>query len=90
MAEQLDALMLRHQQGGDTVELTLNEGVADAWYFLGLAYNSLARYPEAIEAFNKTVGINPANALAYYQRAIAYLRLKKYRDAVLDFETISD
>lgn len=52
MAEQLDALMFRHQQGGDTVELTLNSGVV----VTGLKEFSIEQYDPELGSYrqNKT------------------------------------
>ena len=55
---------------------------ADAWASLGLTYNSLQRYNDAIEAFRQAIGVDQKCALAWYGLGIAYDGLWHDNDAI--------
>jgi Flp pilus assembly protein TadD len=48
---------------------------------LGELFLYKSRIPEAIEQFQKELGVNPANATTLYKLADAYSRVQKYDDA---------
>ena len=58
-----------------------------AYYQSGIAYEMLGNaYAEkAIEEYNAAIGINPADGLYWYRRASVKYGLKRYADAVQDF-----
>ncbi len=43
-----------------------------AWYNLGMTYDDLKLYGEAVEAYNETVRIQPENADAWYKLGVDY------------------
>lgn len=53
----------------------------DLHYNLGLAYNKLARYNDAIKELKEVVKLNPKVAEAYYGLAVAYLAMHDTRSA---------
>jgi hypothetical protein len=56
----------------------------DAWNELGIAYNDLNRYNEAITAYRKAISIHPEAiaAFAWNELGLAYGRLERYNDAI--------
>lgn len=62
--------------------------IADAHYFtlLGAAYGGLARYDEAIYAFDRALEIDPTHFEARLNRGYARLRSNKPREALSDFD----
>jgi tetratricopeptide (TPR) repeat protein len=57
-------------------------GNAYAWTYLGVAYDDLNRYNDAIEAYRQAIHINPEAADAWYFLGVAYYDLKRYNDAI--------
>lgn len=55
---------------------------ADAWFALGLAYDSLGRFDNAVESLRNSLLINPEFTEAWYILGDAYLGLKRYDDAI--------
>jgi cytochrome c-type biogenesis protein CcmH/NrfG len=53
-----------------------------AWYCLGVAYNDLKRYDDAIEAFRQAIRIRPKNADAWYALGNAYNISGNHTDAL--------
>ena len=62
----------------------LNAGLADAWYYLGLAQSKLNLYAEMVTTFSRAIEATPTNSTAYFQRGLAYYHLKQFREAVQD------
>ena len=62
--------------------------IADAHYFtlLGAAHGGLARYDQAIDAFDRALEIDPAHFEARLNRGYARLRSNKPREALSDFD----
>ncbi|MGD0784834.1 MAG: tetratricopeptide repeat protein [Sedimentisphaerales bacterium] len=56
-----------------------------AYNNLGIAYNDIGRYPEAIEEFGQAVKIRPHYADAYNNRGAAYDDIGRYPEAIEDF-----
>ena len=56
-----------------------------AWYTLGVAYDKLNRYNDAIEAYRQALRINPEDADAWYNLGLAYGNLNRYNDAIEAF-----
>ena len=66
----------RHQE---TIEVhreavRLKPDDAQAWLYLGQAYDLIDRYPEAIEAYREALRLKPDYASAWYGLAIAYAK----------------
>jgi tetratricopeptide (TPR) repeat protein len=53
-----------------------------AWGGLGIAYDNLNRYNDAIEAYRQSLRIDPENAAVWYFLGGAYFNLKRYNDAI--------
>jgi Flp pilus assembly protein TadD len=62
------------------IEVTQNNYLA--YNNLGVAYDSLGRYQEAIESSTQAVRINPDYAQARYNLGLAYSRVGRWQDAV--------
>ena len=50
--------------------------------------NTLGRYEEALEDYNKALEIDPSLANAYVNRGSAYSHLGQYKKAIADYEKI--
>jgi tetratricopeptide (TPR) repeat protein len=49
---------------------------------------SKEKYHEAIDCYSKALLIDPKNAILYSNRAAAYIKLKDYKKALADSETV--
>src|SRR5262249_42452646 len=84
-------LFLAHmllRQGFDTIAeqeakkaVELDSKLPMANYLLGVLYIFKSRIPEAIQAFEAELAINPAHAATYYRLADAYTRVQRWDDA---------
>ena len=54
---------------------------------LGQKYLTELNYTEAVESFTEAIGLDPENIPAYMGRAQAYVGLKQYDDAKVDYTT---
>jgi tetratricopeptide (TPR) repeat protein len=63
-----------------TIEVTQNNCVA--YNNLGLAYDALGCYPEAMEDFSQAIRIKPDYAEAYTNLGTVYARLGRYQEAI--------
>jgi tetratricopeptide (TPR) repeat protein len=54
---------------------------AEAWINLALAYDNQKRYIEALEAFGIGLGLEPTNAVAYYNCGLTLGKLGRFSDA---------
>ena len=77
--------------------VSLDPGMAEAHYRLGLALASLGEdegaeeaFGRAARAFRKVIGRRPKDAEAYYVSGLANSRLHKYKEAVRDYEKAVD
>jgi tetratricopeptide (TPR) repeat protein len=64
--------------------LKLNPVHHEINYEIGMAYNQLGNYNEALQWLNKVISLKPELAVAYVQRAIAYYELKQLDKAKAD------
>ena len=62
------------------IEVTQNNYVAHN--IRGVAYDSLGRYQDAVEAYKQTIRIKPDYADAHYNLGVAYYKLGRYQDAI--------
>jgi Flp pilus assembly protein TadD len=53
-----------------------------AWFGLGLAYDNLHRYGDAIDAYRQALRINPKNTSFRTNLGIAYTKLNRYSEAI--------
>ncbi len=63
----------------------------EAWCYLGWAYLKTEikeKFPEAIEAFNKAIALEPEYLYAFLGRGSVYDEMEKYEDAVNDYKFI--
>ncbi len=74
----------------EAIELGLRNKSYDVYYFRGLAKKNLGRFNEAIEDFTKTIQINPHFLLAYFARGKMYLKLKRFDEAIREYDVIGD
>ncbi|MDP2653442.1 MAG: tetratricopeptide repeat protein [Candidatus Omnitrophota bacterium] len=62
---------------------------AGNYYNLGLAYSRLERYPDAVQALEKALSVNPHDAHVHFHLGNIYLKQKRIPEAVRAFkETI--
>jgi tetratricopeptide (TPR) repeat protein len=54
----------------------------DAYRNMGVAYNGLGKYQEAIDACKKAIEIKPDYHEAYNTMGIAYIGLRKHQKAI--------
>ena len=52
--------------------IELDDSDADTWYFLGTVYSQLKQFPQAIDAFEHALKLNPLHASAQFGLARAY------------------
>lgn len=57
-------------------------GNAEAWAFLGYAYDELKRYTDGIEAYRQALRIEPDFAAVWYNLGVVYGKLSRYTDAI--------
>lgn len=67
-------------------EMSDNKPLARNYAFLGAALGASERLDESIEASTKAIDTDPEYGLAYYNRALVLLRLKKRSRARKDFQ----
>lgn len=58
----------------------------DAWLFRGIAYFYNGRIAESISDYTYCINTNTASAVAYYCRALAYIKLKEYENSLGDLD----
>ena len=56
-----------------------------AWNKIGTDATDAGNYNFAIEAFTKSIELNPEAAYTYYRSGELYFKLKKYNKAIKDF-----
>jgi len=54
----------------------------DSYISLGLAYYGAAKYEDAIKAWNKSIELNPKNAIAYNDIAAAYGAISQWDEEI--------
>ncbi|MBI5885145.1 MAG: tetratricopeptide repeat protein [Deltaproteobacteria bacterium] len=68
-----------------TKAIAIDPGLADAYYYRGLAYDSGGDYERAAEDFSMTADINPDYVKAYFSRAEVYVKSGEVNKAIDDF-----
>jgi tetratricopeptide (TPR) repeat protein len=56
-------------------------------YNLGICYAKYASYNKAVEEYSSAISIRPKNKDSYYNRAISFLRLRKFSSAIDDLNS---
>ena len=59
----------------------------EAYYNRGVAYGELGNHSQAIEDFDRVIGIDPEDGRAYFNRAVAYGELGDRSRAIEDLKT---
>jgi tetratricopeptide (TPR) repeat protein len=59
---------------------------ADAYYYIGSVYSSLAEFEKAISAYQKVLELNPELKEVHFKLGVAYYQLKQYREAIKELE----
>jgi len=84
---------LHGQLGNDDIAIghfkkaiALKPDYADAYRSMGLAYETMKRYPEAIVAYKQAIALEPDNTDAYYRMAYTYQKLNRYPEAIAAFK----
>ena len=52
---------------------------------IGLAYENMKEYDEAISFYCKSLGVNPNDSKIYFNRGVSYLYLDSFINAIYDF-----
>src|SRR5438045_9719184 len=52
--------------------IAIDDSDADTWYFLGTVYWQLKQFPQAIDAFERALKLNPLHASAQFGLSRAY------------------
>jgi tetratricopeptide (TPR) repeat protein len=60
----------------------------DIYEHCGITYYKLEQYESAVYNLSQAIDMNPNNFIAYDWRAVAYQRLKKYKEAIQDYDHI--
>lgn len=60
------------------------------FYNLGCLFNKINKNEEAIKSFSKSIEINPEHMSSYKNRALAYLRSKKFILAINDYKKMKE
>src|SRR4030042_3512311 len=71
-------------------EITKDPNNYKLHYDLGMCYNALAEYAEAINAFARVLELNPDFTQAQYRMAIVYYELDSLEKACEHFETMKN
>jgi len=73
-----------------TRAISIDPGLADAYYYRGLAYDSGNDYESAAGDFSMTTTINPSYVKAYFARAEVYVKSGEISMAIDDFGKACD
>lgn len=85
----LDYLLLKHNMDADqwlSRSVQLNSRDAQAWYYLGRTKYSEGQFPQAIEAFQQCLKLEPRNIQAENNVGLSYEALGKRDQAIQAFE----
>lgn len=64
-----------------------NKREAEEWYSKGTVFLDSEQYGTALDAFSKSIKLNPNNATAYFHRGIAYdIGFRNYQQATKDYD----
>ena len=66
--------------------IKINPKDAKAYYNMGVAYEKLKDYENAINSYKKAIKINPNYDKAYYNMGVAYGKLKDYENAINSYK----
>ncbi len=58
----------------------------DQWFNEGRTYHQAQQYQKAIDAYSRTIALDPSYVWAYYNRGNAYSDLKQYKEAIADYD----
>ena len=86
----LNYVLLGDLSGADkwlTRSLAWNPGDADGWYYLGRAKYGENRFEEAVEAFKRSLELEPQNVKARDNLGLAYAGLNRAEDAMAAFHS---
>jgi len=97
--ESVGALIYKHRGMAHFASSHYDEAIADfseslrldpksykAAYYEGIVCSVLQRYTQAVEAFNRSLGINPYQPYCLFRRGQAYYHLADYPKALADCE----
>jgi tetratricopeptide (TPR) repeat protein len=85
----LDYILLKHNMDADqwlTRSLQANSRDVQAWYYLGRTKYSEGQFPQAIEAFEQCLKLEPRNVQAENNVGLSYEALGKRDQAIQAFE----
>ena len=64
-----------------------SESHVDAWKVLGICYFDLAEYPKAIQAFEKTLQLQPKDAEIWFNLGLSYTKNQNLSQAIACYST---
>jgi len=85
----LDYLLLKRNMDADrwlTQSVQMNSRDAQAWYYLGRTKYSAGQFPQAIEAFERCLKLEPRNVEAENNVGLSYEALQRPDEAIQAFE----
>jgi tetratricopeptide (TPR) repeat protein len=68
--------------------IALDEGVAQAYYHRGLAYNNLGNIEQAIADYNQSLNFDAQQVDVYLSRATAFLAAEQIQSSIIDLQII--
>jgi tetratricopeptide (TPR) repeat protein len=71
---------------GLTTDLLTARKNKDQWFNAGRTHHQAQQYQKAIDAYSRTIALDPSYTWAYYNRGNAYSDLKQYKEAIADYD----
>jgi tetratricopeptide (TPR) repeat protein len=66
--------------------IELNPKHSELYFLLGLSYQGLIKYPEALKAFRKAIALNPLNFESHNLIGLTYQKMGKEHEAIVSFK----
>src|SRR5690606_34847471 len=70
----------------DARQLVELEDEGRGYYLLGLGYEALKNYPDALDAFNQALALDPENVAVLVNRATMFFYLEDMKKALADLD----
>ena len=65
---------------------TWSQEKAEDWFLKGNILSRQGRFEEAVDAYKKSIGLNPSATVAHFNLALAYKNLNRQEEAAVAFE----
>jgi len=63
-----------------------DDAMAKSYNDSGVEYHNRGNYKQAIADFDKSIGLDPKDAIIYFNRGLAYHQLRNYKQAIADYD----